>query len=87
MGLPDGRVAAAQARFSVRILRDAPTTNTVRGPERTRCRLLLTAGGAQWRFIVGVIPSSFPAQGKEWVGAINSWCARRISPVSGLPSL
>ncbi len=37
MALPDGRVAAAQARFSVRILRDAPTTNTVRGA-RTRAR-------------------------------------------------
>jgi hypothetical protein len=26
-----------------------------------------------WKFIVGVIPSSFPAGGKEWVGAHNSW--------------
>jgi len=27
----------------------------------------------QWRFIIGVIPASFPVGGKEWVGAHSSW--------------
>jgi len=70
-------VTGGQHRFAVKIVADASTTNTV-WPVHVMASSRCTAHGAlcellQWRFIIGVIPASFPVGGKEWVGAHSSW--------------